>query len=63
MKKFPCPPLRPSLPVRHRFAPLTREDAMGAARAVQQAEVLQGSDSDSDSDGPVYGGRSDDEGV
>lgn len=39
------------------------KDAVGAARSVQQAQVLQGSDSDSDSDGPVYGGRSDDEGV
>ncbi|CAM9268751.1 unnamed protein product [Choristocarpus tenellus] len=32
-------------------------------RAVHEAQVMQSSDSESDSDGPVFGGRSDDEGV
>ncbi|CAM9121390.1 unnamed protein product [Discosporangium mesarthrocarpum] len=43
-----------------------REDenaARRAQRAVQEAQVIEGSDSDSDGDGPVFGGRSDDDEV
>lgn len=39
----------------------TTEVADGRSRSVREAEVLD-SDSDSDESGPVYGGRSDDEG-
>lgn len=34
---------------------------VGGARSVREAQIL-GSDSGNESDGPVYGGRSDDEG-
>lgn len=38
-------------------------DGLGTSRSIQEAEVLQGSDSDSDDEAPIYGGRSEDEGV
>lgn len=45
------------------FAPVIREAvAAGGSRSVREAQVL-GSESDSDESGPVYGGRSDDEGL
>lgn len=38
-------------------------DLLTGSRSVQEAQILEGSESESDDEGPVYGGRSDDEGA
>lgn len=38
-------------------------EGLGGLRSLHEAQILSGSGSDSDEEGPVYGGRSDDEGV
>lgn len=44
-----------------RCTAMSYADAKGRSRSVREAQVL-GSESDSDDSGPVFGGRSDDEG-